>query len=98
MNKDEMMNKIGCGIIAFYNKDVKEFNDYVDKLFDKDLYTLYEMRKSFTKLLHQLVDACKDDEFLQGLIKFRGCFLNALNDKIYARELQEKYDSKYYEN
>ena len=39
MDRDKLLNDIGIGIIAFYQKEPKEFNDYADKLFDKDLYS-----------------------------------------------------------
>lgn len=91
-NKDAEFNKIGqCWLM--WNLDHKKFYDLVDKLYDDELYLMYDMRTYLMKRLSKINDTMYKDDIKEDFIKFSRELVKEIETMIYSKEIREKYDS-----
>lgn len=92
--KDKDLNLIGR-LWLCYCHNVKDFNREIDTICDVDLYSLYSKRDEIKNVLNRLITAVEYDIISVDFNKFANDVLKSINDIIYRKEVQEKYDEEY---
>lgn len=92
--KDKDLNLIGR-LWLCYCHNVKDFNREIDAICDVDLYSLYSKRDEIKNVLNRLIKAVEYDIINVDFNKFANDVLKSINDIIYRKEVQEKYDEEY---
>lgn len=92
--KDKDLNLIGRLWLCYW-VDVKDFNKEIDNICDVDLYSLYAKRDEIKNTLNRLQMAVGYDKISVDFHKFGNDVLKSINDIIYMKEVQEKYNDEY---
>ena len=90
-NKDKEFNKIGLCWLT-WNYDFKSMYGLINKLYDEDLYLMYDHKRYVEDRCDKIIRSMKNDVIKQEFENFKRELVNELNCMIYSKEIQEKYE------